>query len=147
MSTLSFYNHTATLFASGQCPPASTYKMCLLAGGVFSAAHTTKAAVIAAATGEVYNAGYGWPQGGVALADVVCEVATTNDAKFDASDVLEVISGGDLDEYDSYFIYNDTLTDDPPLVFVELTTPVTVVDGGAAGAIWSANGIIKFTVA
>lgn len=147
MATLSFYNHTAALFASGQCPPADTFKMCLLAGGVFSAAHTTKAAVIAAATGEVYNAGYGWPQGGVALTGVTCATVTTNDAAFDAADVLEPISGGDLAEYDSYIIYADDITDDPPLVFVTLTTPITVVNGGAAGAIWSANGIIKFTVA
>jgi hypothetical protein len=146
MAIFRFYDHTSMLFASGQCPPTGTYKMLLLNGGVFSAAHTTKAAVIAASTAEVYNAGYGWPQGGVALTDVTCDTVTTNDAAFDAADVLETISGGALGEYDSYIIYADDITDDPPLAFVELTAPITVADGGAAGAIWSANGIIKFTV-
>ena len=147
MATFSFYNHTAALIGSGQCPPADTFKMCLLNGGVFDATHTTKAAVIAAATGEVYNAGYGWAQGGVALSSVTCATTTTNDAKFDAADVLETISGGSLGTYDSYFIYADDLTNDPPLAFILLTAPITVADGGAVGAIWSANGIIKFTVA
>lgn len=145
MATIQLYNHTAQLFASGTCIAGDTYKMMLLnSSASFNAAHTALTTVSNAGAYEVY--GNGWTQGGETLANVAITTVTTNDAKFDADDVLKAITGGSLGPYSAYVLFNDTDANDPPLAFVTLTAAQTVADGGVAGAIWNTDGIFKWTV-
>lgn len=145
MATIQLYNHTAALFASGTCVAGDTYKVMLLnSSASFNATHTALTTVSNAGAYEV--SGNGWTTGGMALTGVTIGTVTTNDATFDAADLLVPISGGSLGPYSSYVIYNDTDANDPPLAFVTLTAAQTVADGGVAGAIWNADGIIKWTV-
>jgi hypothetical protein len=146
MSTVSLYNHSAARFVTGANAAADTYKVMLLsAAASFNATHTTLAQVSNTGAYEVY--GHGWAQGGVTLASVTLALATTNDAMFDAADVAQAISGGDLGPYSAYVIYNDTDTDDPPVAYVQLSGAQSVSDGNVAGITWDADGIVKFTVA
>jgi len=146
MSTSSLYNHTAKLIMSGTCIAGDTYKVMLLnSSASFNATHTTLAQVSNSGAYEVY--GNGWTQGGLALTSVAIDTITTNDAMFDAADLLVTATGGAIGPYSAYVIYNDTDTDDPPLVYTALTAPVTVAEGAVAGMIWPATGIITGTVA
>jgi hypothetical protein len=146
MATISLYNHTARRFMDGSNGAADTYKVMLLnSSASFNATHTTLTQVSNANAYEVY--GHGWTQLGETLASVVVSTITTNDAMFDAADVLVNITGGALGPYSAYVIYNDTDADDPPVAYVALTSPVTTADGAVAGMIWASNGIITATVA
>jgi hypothetical protein len=141
-ATISLYNHTAARFASGTFLPSHTYKVALLNGSAtFVATHDEFADVSA-----YQVSGYGWTSGGVALTSVVVETATTNDAKFDAADVLVNITGGDLGPFQAYVIYNDTLSGDPLVAYIQLSSGQSVSDGNTAGIVWNASGIITWTV-
>lgn len=143
MATMQLYNHTAARFASGANTAADTYKMVLLnLTATFDATDTALTDVTNAGAYEIY--GNGWTQGGETLANVTIETTTTNDAKFDADDVLVEISGGSLGPYSAYVITNST--DDKLVCYVALSAAQTVADGGVAGAIWNSSGIITFTV-
>lgn len=145
MPTISLYNHTAGRFMTGANSASDTYKVMLLtAAASFNATHTTLAQVSSSGAYEV--SGNGWPTGGFTLTGVTVGTVTTNDAAFDAADVSQAISGGDLGPFSSYVIYNDTDTDDPPIAFVTLDAPQTIADGNILGIAWNADGIVKINV-
>lgn len=141
-ATISLYNHTVRRFADGSNSPSDTYKVRLLTAATFNAAHTTLAA-----TGgtEVANAN-GYTTGGATLTGVAVTTVTTNDAMFDANDASWTASGGAITA--SYAIlYNDTDTDDPPVAFVDFDGSQSAPNGTDFKIIWSASGIVTFTVA
>lgn len=145
MPTISAYNHTAGRFMSGQNLSTDTYKVLLLnASAVFDATHTTLAEVTSSGANEV--SGNGWPVGGLTLTGVTIGTVTTNDAAMDADDLSQAISGGDI-TFSAYVLYNDTATDDPPIAFVALDAPQTIVNGNLLGIQWNASGIIGFNLA
>jgi hypothetical protein len=119
--------------------------MMLLNSATFDATDTTLAEVKATGT-EVF--GNGWTEGGESLGTVTVTTVTTNDAMFDAPDVLLPISGGTLGPYTHFVIFNETVASplDPVLALVTLTAAETIADGGVAGAIWNTGGIFKWTV-
>lgn len=140
--TISLYNHSAQRFASGANAAADTYKVKLLTAATFNATHTTLAG-----TGgtEVANAN-GYTTGGATLANVAITTVTTNDAKFDADDVVWSASGGSITA--SYgILYNDTDTDDPPVAFIDFGGSESAGDGTDFKIVWNASGIVTFTVA
>ena len=140
------YDHTILRFNEGKNTADDTYKVMLLnSSASFNAAHTTLAQVSNSGAYEVY--GNGWTQGGLALTGVAIDTITTNDAMFDAADLLVTAAGGAIGPYSAYVIYNDTDANDPPLVYTALTAAVTVAEGAVAGMIWPATGIITGTVA
>ena len=146
MATIQIYNHTAQLFASGQCLPSDTFKLMLLdSSASFDATDTTLDAVSNSGAYEVF--GNGWTEGGEELDNVAVTTVTTNDAKFDADDVLVEITGGALDPYSYQVLFDSTHVDSPPLAFITLTAAQTIADGGIAGAVWNLNGIFKWAVA
>lgn len=141
-ASISLYNHTAQRFASGANAAADTYKVKLLTAATFNATHTTLAA-----TGgtEVAN-GNGYTTNGATLANVAITTVTTNDAKFDADDVVWSASGGAITA--SYAIlYNDTDTDKPPVAFINFDASESAGDGTDFKIVWNASGIVTFTVA
>lgn len=140
--TISLYNHTAQLFASGANLAADTYKVKLYASATFNAANTTLASI----TGTEATTGTGYTAGGQALANVAVTTVTTNDAKFDADDVTWTASGGSITA--SYgVIYNDTDANDPPIAFIDFDGSQSAGDGTDFKIVWNANGIFTFTVA
>lgn len=139
--TVSLYNHTSQRFASGANSSADTYKLMLCTAATFSAADTTLAGITKT---EVAN-GNGYTTGGQALTGVSVTTVTTNDAKFTADTVVWSASGGAITS--TYgILYNDTDTDDPPLLFIDFGGSESAPDGTDFKVIWNANGILTFTV-
>lgn len=140
--SISFYNHTAQRFASGANAAADTYKVKLLTAATFNATHTT----LAATGGTEVASGNGYTTGGATLANVAITTVTTNDAKFDADDVVWSASGGAITA--SYAIlYNATDTDSPPVAFINFDGIESAGDGTDFKIVWNASGIVTFTVA
>lgn len=140
--SISLYNHTAQRFASGANAAADTYKVKLLTAATFNATHTT----LAATGGTEVASGNGYTTGGATLANVAITTVTTNDAKFDADDVVWSASGGAITA--SYAIlYNATDTDSPPVAFINFDGSESAGDGTDFKIVWNASGIVTFTVA
>lgn len=139
--TISLYNHTSRRFADGSNAVADTYKVKLLTAATFDATHTT----LAATGGTEATAGTGYTAGGQALANVAVTTVTTNDAKFDADDLVWTASGGSI--VASYaIIYNDTDTDDPPVAFIDFGGSESAGDGTDFIIVWNASGIFTWSV-
>lgn len=140
--TISLYNHTAKLFAEGSNAAADTYKVKLYTTATFDATNTTLAGI----TGTEATAGTGYTAGGQALANVAVTTVTTNDAKFDADDLVWTASGGSITA--SYgVIYNDTDANDPPIAFIDFDGSQSAGNGTEFKIVWNASGIFSFTVA
>lgn len=138
--TVSLYNHTTARFASGANASTDTYKVKLLTAAIFDATHTT----LAATGGTETTGGTGYTTGGQALTNVTVSTVTTNDAKFDADDLTWTAAGGAISA--SYAIlYNDSDTDDPPLLFIDFGGLESAGDGTDFKIIWNINGILSFT--
>lgn len=139
--TISLYNHTSRRFADGSNAVADTYKVKLLTAATFDATHAT----LAATGGTEATAGTGYTAGGQALANVAVTTVTTNDAKFDADDLVWTASGGSI--VASYaIIYNDTDTDDPPVAFIDFGGSESAGDGTDFIIVWNASGIFTWSV-
>lgn len=138
--TVSLYNHTTARFASGANASTDTYKVKLLTAATFNATHTT----LAATGGTEVASGTGYTTGGQALTNVTVSTVTTNDAKFDADDVTWSASSGAIAA--SYAIlFNDTDTDDPPLLFIDFGGEESAGAGTDFKIVWNADGIVSFT--
>lgn len=140
--TISLYNHTARLFASGANAEGDTYKLKLYSAATFNAADATLAGI----TGTEATTGTGYTAGGAALTGVAVTTVTTNDAKFDADDVTFTASGGSIDAAFAV-IYNDTDVNDPPLAFIDFGGTQSAGDTTDFKVVFNANGIFTFTVA
>ena len=140
-ASVSIYNHTARLFASGTNASGSTYKVKLLTTATFDATHTTLAA-----TGgtEVSNAN-GYLTGGATLSAVTVSTVTTNDAVFDANDVSWSASGGSITASFA-ILYNSSASGSPPLAFVNFGGSTSAANGTDFQIVWGAGGIFTFTV-
>lgn len=138
--TISLYNHTRRLFASGAFAASHTYKVKLLTAATFDATDVTLAE-----TGgtEVSNAN-GYTTGGVTLTGVAVTTVTTDDAKFDALDAVWSAAGSGITA--SYgILYNDTVTGDPPVAFINFDGSKFAEAGSNFVIQWDASGIVTFT--
>jgi hypothetical protein len=139
--TISVYNHTARLFASGANAAADTYKAMLCTAATFDATNTTLAGIT-----KTEASGNGYTAGGATLANVAVTTTTTNDATFDADDATWTASGGSIAA--SYAIlYNATDSGSPPLAFIDFGGSESAGDGTQFKLTWNASGIFSFTVA
>ena len=139
--TVSLYNHTAARFASGANAEGDTYKVMLCTAATFAAGDTTLAGI----TKTEVASGNGYTTGGAALSNVAVTTVTTNDAKFDADDVVWTASGGAITA--SYgILYNDSDTNDPPVAFIDFGGSESAGSGTDFKIIWNASGIFTFTV-
>ena len=139
--TISAYNHFARLVASGANIAADTYKLKLLTAATFDASHTT----LAATGGTEATTGTGYLATGQALTGVTINTVTTNDAAFDANDVVWTASGGQISARYA-ILYNDTDVNDPPLLFIDFGEVKTSDDGIEFKVIWPATGIFTVSV-
>ena len=140
--TITLFNHTAQLFASGANSSSDSYKIKLYSALTPDVTDTTLAEVDATGTEAITGTGY--TAGGQALANVAVTTVTTNDAKFDADDVTWTASGGSIAA--AYgVIYNDTDANDPPLAVINFDGTQTATDGADFTVAWNASGIFTFT--
>jgi hypothetical protein len=139
--TISLYNHTAKRFADGANAVGDTYKVMLCTAATFDATDTTLAGITKT---EVATAN-GYTAGGVALTNVVVTTVSTDGARLDADDATWTASGGTI--VASFgILYNDTDADDPPVAFIDFGGSQTAGDGTDFKVVWSATGIINWTV-
>ncbi len=148
-NTTTYYNHTAKLILEQSVNLANLKAMLLDANkaALFDATDITVDAVAGALTGspleranEFY--GYGWDQGGEAIANVVVTVVTTNDALLDADDISVVPVGGDIGPVYAALIYDATSM--KPLAFNDFGE-VKQAGVGTLFLLNFPNGIIPMT--
>lgn len=140
--TITLYDHTAVKFADGSFTGADSYAVKLLTAATFNAADVT----LADTGGTEPTAGSGYTAGGQELPNVSVSTVTTNDAKFDADDVVWTASGGTIAA--SYaIIYNDSTDDADPVAFIDFGGSQSASDGTNLVIVWDANGIFTWTVA
>lgn len=149
-NTSYYYNHTAKLLLN-QDVDLNNLKAMLLDGAyaaLYDATDTTVDAVVGALSGsplerahEVY--GYGWTQGGEALANYTVTIVNTDDALLDADDIsASVSSSGDLGPSYAALIYD--ATNDYPLVFNDFGEAKTA-GAGTLMLLNFPNGVISVT--
>lgn len=141
--TISVYNHTISKLLNGTFSTSHTYIVNLYSAFTFNATHTTKAQVEAASTQLPTD--FGYVQDNYALTNVAATQVTTNDGMWDADNVVWTASGDSLSSSHA-LVYNDTVTDDPPLLVVNFGETVTVETGLAFRINWNANGIFRFNL-
>lgn len=140
--TVSLYNQAAKLFAEGSNAVADSYKVKLYTSATFDATNTTLAGI----TGTEATTTTGYTAGGKALTTVTVTTVTTNDAKFDADDVVWTASGGSITA--SYAVlYNATDANSPPIAFIDFGGSQSAGDTTDFKIVWNVNGIFSFTVA
>lgn len=123
------YNHTLNLLMSGQSPVTNTFKIALLnASASFNAAHTTLAQVTSSGANEV--TGTGWSAGGIALTGVGTEIYMVNGTRWFCNEQSFTAQSGGLSNIRSAVIYDDSLTDDPPLWMVTLPATMPLLPEG-----------------
>ena len=140
--TVSIYNHTSQRFASGANASTDTYKVMLCTAATFTAADTTLAGI----TKTEVASGNGYTTTGGALTGVAVTTVTTNDAKFDASDLTWTVPPGGTLTASYGILYNDTDANDPPVAFIDFDGSKSATDGAIFQIIWNADGIFTFTV-
>jgi hypothetical protein len=140
--SVSLYNHTVKRFLSGENAEGDTYRINLYTVLPFDATATTKAAAEAGATQLPTALGY--TQNAKSLTGVLVSVVTTNDARFDADDVTWTASGGALTA-NFALVYNDTDTNDPPVMRIDFDGAQSAPDTTEFKIVWNANGIIAGT--
>lgn len=139
--SITLSNHTARRFADGSNAVGDTYKLLLATSATFTASATTLAGITYT---EVAN-GNGYTTGGATLSNVVV-TQTSNDAAFDADDVIWTASGGSIAA--AYgILYCSSDSGSPPIAFIDFGGTQTAVSGAQFKVIWNAAGIVTFTVA
>ena len=139
--TITLYNQAAKLFAEGSNAAADTYKVKLYSAATFNASDNT----ILGITGTEATTGTGYTAGGKSLTGVSVTTITTNDANFDADDVVWTAVGGSITA--SYAVlYNDTDLNDPPLAFIDFGGSQSAGDTTDFKIVWNTSGIFTFTV-
>lgn len=141
--TATLYNHTVSRFVNGLNAPGDSYIINLYSVFAFDAADTTK--VLAEGGATQLTTANGYTQNAKALASVVLELVTTNDAKFDAADVSWTAEVGDIGPASYAMIYNDTDLDDPPVVYIDLDGAKTANAGTPFNITFHADGIVLFS--
>ena len=140
--TISLYNHTTRLFSNGTFAEGHTYKVKLLTAATYDATDVTLAE-----TGgtEVSNAN-GYTTGGATLTGVAVTTVTTDDSKFDANDATWSATGSGITASFA-ILYNDTITNDPPVAFINFDGSESAGAGTDFIVQWNVNGIVTWTKA
>jgi hypothetical protein len=130
------------LFSNGTFAEGHTYKVKLLTAATYDATDVTLAE-----TGgtEVSNA-HGYTTGGAALTGVAVTTVTTDDAKFDANDATWSATGSGI-AASFAILYNDTVTNDPPVAFIDFDGSESAGAGTDFIVQWNVNGIVTWTKA
>lgn len=141
--TISQYDHTEQLFASGSVTLSTLKVQLLSASASFTASHTALTSVNNSGAYEV--SGNGWTAGGETIANVAVTTVTTNDAKLDGDDISVTATGGDIGPASGAVVYDDTDASDAPLFFIDFDGAQTAGVGTDFIISWNASGIKTWT--
>jgi hypothetical protein len=137
--SVTLYDHTRPRFLSGANAVGDSYKINLYSVLPANVTATTKAAAESGAT-QVATAN-GYTQDTKTLTGVVVNTVSTTNGQFDADDVTWTASGGSIAAAFA-LVYNDTDTDDPPVLRIDFDGTVTATDGVPFVISWNASGIL-----
>lgn len=98
---------------------------------------------VADLTNEVSN-GNGYTTGGAALASVTLNRTTTT-VTFDAADTTWTASGGDIGPFRYVVLYDDTVSGDPLVGYIDLGGNNTITNGTTGTITWNASGIFTLS--
>lgn len=141
--TISRYNHTAKLLLNKEITLTTLKIMLLNNSASFTAANTTLNQV--ANSGAYQVSGNGWTAGGITLTSVAVTTVATNGAMLDAADVSVTATGGDIGPAYKAVIYDDSLSGDSPLWFIDFDGAQTAGSGTDFKININANGIARIT--
>ncbi len=136
MTIVTTYNHTRSLFLSGQLNTADNYRINLYTVLPANATATTKATAESGATQLTTANGY--TQNTKALTGVTITIVSTTNGRFDADDVTWTASGGSIAAAFA-MVWNNT--SDLPVLRIDFEGTVTATDGVPFAVQWDANGI------
>lgn len=140
--TTSIYDHTLTKIANGTFLPSHDYVVNLYSAFTFSASATTK---VAAETGATQlTTQYGYTQDSKIISGWTV-TQSGNDVVIDASDVVWTVSTAILTA-SSALIYNSSVTDSPPLLWVNFGESISSPPGDEYRIVWNNSGIIRITI-
>ena len=140
--TVTLYDHTRSRFLSGANAVGDSYKINLYSVLPTNATATTKAAAESGAT--QLSTANGYTQDTKTLSNVVATIVSTTNAKFDADDVSWTASGGSI-AADFALVYDDTDTNDPPVLRIDFGGTVTALDGAPFIISWNTSGILTLS--
>lgn len=140
--TISLYNHTTRKLADQSINFLTLKLMLLTNSATFNATHTALSGPAGAGSANQVS-GNGWAAGGEVLANVTVTSVNTNDAAFDADDVVKLATTGPIGPAYKAVLYDDSDANDAPLVFIDFGESVSAGESTDFKIIWSANGIVR----
>ena len=141
--TAVLYDHAVKKMLDSEMLDTNTYRINLYSAFTPNTAHTTLTGVHSAAT--QLSGVNGYTQDGKSLVSPAYSTTGTNDAKFDAEDVTWTATTGAIGPATHALIYDDTQTNDPPLMYIAFGTGKTADPGTDFKITWATGGIVRFT--
>ena len=142
--TFSLYNTSVKRLINKEVDYANLKVMLLDATATFTATDTALTQVAGASNVKEVS-GNGWDVGGELLGGVAVTTVTTNDAKLDATDVSVTAAGGSIGPAYAAVVYDDTDSNDAPLMYIDFGAAQTAGDTTDFKIVWHANGLVTFT--
>jgi hypothetical protein len=139
MTIVTLYDHTPALFLSGANAVGDEYILNLYSTLPMNADATTKAEAEVGAT-QIATAN-GYTQNAKVVAGLDVSVVDTSAAMLDGTDVTWTASGGSISAGFA-LLFNNSDTDDPPVLHYDFEGTVTALDGDPFQVIWDATGIL-----
>lgn len=141
--TAVLYDHTVKKIVDGEFPDSDTFRINLYSAMTPNTAHTTLTGVHSAATQLSTANGYTQNSKTVAM---TYSTTGTNDAKLDGVDVTwTAAASGAIGPATHALLYDDTQTNDPPLMYIAFGTGKTADAGTDFKITWATGGIVRFT--
>lgn len=140
-ASIQVYNHTLRRFTNGANSPTDSYKLMLCTSATFAASNETLADITKT---EVAGAN-GYTTGGKELTGVAVSTVATSGSRFTADNVVWTASGGAITASKA-ILYNDTDSDDPPVLMIDFGESKSALDGINFLVAWSTNGILRWAL-
>lgn len=137
--TVTMYPSWKDVMGEGANLASDSFKIVLLSGASYNAADDELADI----TANQLATANGYTQDSKTLASVTWTSDGTNN-KLDADDVTWTASGGSI-AASAAAIYDDTLSGDKLVCFIDFGGTVTAVDGAAFKILWNAAGIFTLS--
>lgn len=144
--TATLYNNTVYNFVDGVFQDGHTYRINLYSAFTPDVTDTTLTEVHTGAT-QIATAN-GYTQNSKQVGSVAFSVTGTNDAKLDAADVTWTATTGPIPSTGTAthaLIYDDTVTNDPPVMYIAFGTGKKADAGTDFKITWATGGLIRFT--
>lgn len=143
--TISVYDNTTRRLFAQQVNFLTLKLMLLDDNAAFNATHTTLSGPAGPGNANQVS-GNGWTAGGELLSNVTVTTVDTSDAMLDAENVIKRATGGPIGPAYKAVLYDDSDTNDAPLIFVDFGEPITAGEDTDFLVAWSEMGILRFVL-